>query len=371
VVAPSKNSVDRDRVGYLPTLDGWRAIAILWVILSHQQLYRWGAFSNAYIRDTGDHGVLLFFALSGLLICGRLLREEQKFGSISLRSFYTRRVFRIQPAALAFLAVVLVASLVGAVPMFGQGMLGAALMVRNLWPGAKVPGSWLTAHFWSLSVEEHFYLLLPGFLVLFRRRRLAILATLVVLLEFWRVAVLHHPEHQWFSNLLYQRTDITVGAILLGSACAVALERERLFRMAQRFLQPWLAMLYAALVLTEQQFHFSRVDHAVLITVAPIVMIATMLHPESWLGRFLEWTPMRFLGRISYSLYLWQELFFNPFARPAQGTLQSHVVLCWLLTFACAIASYYGVERPMIKVGHRMAKRFPSKSNKQARLQSA
>jgi peptidoglycan/LPS O-acetylase OafA/YrhL len=143
----------KPRSGYLPTLDGWRAIAILWVMEGHSKVWSHGGISNEWVRDTGYRGVQLFFALSGFLICTRLLREETRFGGISLRSFYTRRVFRIQPAAMTFLLVVVLLGVVGVLPQFWPGIVGAALMVRNIWPTNLAPGYWYTSHFWSLAVE--------------------------------------------------------------------------------------------------------------------------------------------------------------------------------------------------------------------------
>lgn len=112
------------------------------------------SFLSAWINRV--NGVYLFFALSGLLICNRLLREEQIFGGISLRSFYARRLFRIQPAAMVYLAVVAILMLSGKIPEVWSTVLGAALMIRSLWPSGAI--DWSTAHFWSLAVEEQFYL---------------------------------------------------------------------------------------------------------------------------------------------------------------------------------------------------------------------
>jgi peptidoglycan/LPS O-acetylase OafA/YrhL len=132
---------------YISTLDGWRAIAILWVLEGHSRPWSIWGISNHWLVETGYRGVQLFFALSGFLICTRLLREENRFGLISLRSFYTRRVFRIQPAAMTYLLVVMILMLCGAIPTFWPGVAGAALMVRNIWPSKLSAGYWYTSHF--------------------------------------------------------------------------------------------------------------------------------------------------------------------------------------------------------------------------------
>ncbi len=94
-----------------------------------------------------------------------------------------------------------------------------------------------------------------------------------------------------------------------------------------------------------------------LISVYPAVLAATMIHPRALTSRLLECAPLRFLGRISFSLYLWQQIFFNPFLVPPPGSLHATAPLCWLATFACATASYYLVETPLVRYGHTLAKR--------------
>src|SRR5207253_2643990 len=129
--------------------------------------------------QVGWAGVDLFFAISGLLICSRLLEEEQMHGRISLRDFYVRRVFRILPAAWAFLAVCAALGFMHQIPSSVPATLASLLMTRNYWGvySGVPPNELYTDHFWSLSVEEHFYLLLPAILV-FVRKRILFLAIL-------------------------------------------------------------------------------------------------------------------------------------------------------------------------------------------------
>ena len=298
----------------------------------------------------------LFFALSGLLICTRLLREEKRFGYISLRSFYTRRLFRIQPAALTYLGVIVLLMLLGRLERDWAGIAGALLMVRNFFPTSG--GVWETKHFWSLAAEEHFYILLPGFLVLCRRYRMAILSALVLLFEVWYLAVFYHPRLQGFTMLIYLRTDMVMGGILLGCVFALALTKPKLLALMKAWLYPWVALLYTSFVFALVQMHGSRANHPLLISVYPVLLAATLLHPESLTSRVLEWAPLRFVGRISFSLYLWQQLFFNPYVAPVPGSLRSHTLLCWCAVFVCATASYYLIETPLVRRGHRIAKRF-------------
>jgi peptidoglycan/LPS O-acetylase OafA/YrhL len=347
---------------YLPSLDGWRAIAIIAVILFHCRLLHWGVISDAWPHALGGRGVDLFFALSGFLICGRLLREEAQNGAISMRSFYTRRIFRIQPAALTYLAVLSILILSGVVYKLDRysvspwpSVAACVLMVRNI-----VPKTFFfeTAHFWSLSVEEQFYIFLPTFLVLCKRYRLAALAGLFIAVNIWRVVylsgALRPPE-------VFHRTDLVCGAILLGSVFALALARPGIRALAESYLRPWVAIAYGISVFVVTEIHHSRTEYVLITLVYPLLIAATTLHPKSWTTRFLELAPLRFVGRISYSLYLWQEIFFDPFAPAPPHSFRSQVLLCWIATFGCAIASYYLIEMPLIRYGHKLARKFDAR----------
>jgi peptidoglycan/LPS O-acetylase OafA/YrhL len=232
-------------------------------------------------------------------------------------------------------------------------------MVRNIWPTKLGPGFWYTSHFWSLAVEEHFYLLLPGFLFLFRRHRLAVLSATAIILEIWRMIVLKTPPLQHALGWqLAQRTDMAIDGILLGCIFAVALTYKALLQIAVRWLRPWLALLFAVIVLFELGRHRSEAVQSSILLIYPLLIVATVLHSDSYIGRFLELKPLRFIGRISYSLYLWQQLFFNPEETVTTHSLHAHVLLCWCATFACALASYYLIETPLIRRGHQIASRF-------------
>jgi len=247
---------------YIPSLDGWRTIAIFWVILSHNEVLRVGGFTDSWLHESGGRGVDLFFALSGILICGRLLREESRAGAISLRSFYARRLFRIQPAALTYLAIVCLLILTGETYRLDAyrnspwpTVASSLLMVRNLFTKTFF---FETAHFWSLSVEEQFYIFLPAFLVLCKRYRLTVLASLVAIAVVWRVIYLSTAR----PARLYQRTDLVCAGILLGCVFALALARPNVRAWAEAYLFSWLALLYALAIFLVTELHHSRADYA-------------------------------------------------------------------------------------------------------------
>ena len=166
-ISTAKPTRIKSKSGYIKTLDGWRTIAVGAVILYHAKAITIGPLHLEKIQGFGDRGVQLFFAISGILICSRLLEEQRLHGKISLTGFYIRRVFRIQPAAIAFLGTVGILTLIGMLHPTLPASLSSLFCYRNFYEAANSavsPDDRYTAHFWSLAVEEHFYLLLPSLL---------------------------------------------------------------------------------------------------------------------------------------------------------------------------------------------------------------
>src|ERR1700760_4266988 len=205
---------------YLPTLDGWRGIAVMGVILYHGR----GQFSgNSIPMRLAAHcylGVDVFFAISGFLICGLLLREYQETGDISLRRFYIRRFFRILPPYYISLAAICAAGAFFALPFNFADVPSCLLFYRNYRPlGSDEYGGFYTAHYWTLAIEEHFYLLWPMLLLAVRPKRSGKVGFLLAMLVFaWRVIEGHF--HLLAGGLppanLLARTDIRMDALLWG-----------------------------------------------------------------------------------------------------------------------------------------------------------
>jgi peptidoglycan/LPS O-acetylase OafA/YrhL len=342
--------------GYLPTLDGWRTIAIFSVILSHDQLYRFGPFSTQWFQDHGALGVDIFFAISGILICSRLLTEEHSQGFISRRNFYVRRAFRILPPAAVFLVALLLLKVTVHLPVALPEVLASLFFARNYtstFLHFQTIYPFYTSHFWSLAVEEHFYLLLPTLLVVTPRRwRVPALLTLAATVSLHRIT-----PHSWFSF----HTDVRLDALLVPAALAVYLTNPAHRARFTRALSLW--PLLALLLLIPITYDLAPRTTGLLVAwLTPLLIVATVLRPQSWFSRLLESPPMRYLGRLSYSLYLWQQLFLiTHFGASANrlGHLQAFP-LSWLAALSCALLSYYLVEQPMIRLGHRLAPNVPA-----------
>jgi peptidoglycan/LPS O-acetylase OafA/YrhL len=162
----------------IPYLDGLRGYSILTVVIAHclqsVHLPQW-LMPAKLLFGNGVLGVDIFFAISGFLITTLLLREWQQSGSISLRAFYERRVARIFPAAYTYIAIIAVLAMIGVVQIRWDAFFAASFFtwnygtLLNLFAGSK--DIQLFNHFWSLSLEEQFYLLWPGCLLLFGPQR--------------------------------------------------------------------------------------------------------------------------------------------------------------------------------------------------------
>jgi peptidoglycan/LPS O-acetylase OafA/YrhL len=170
-VSVSASAADGRPVRLLPSLDGLRAVSILLVILGHgvgtgkSQLDLHSPVLEKLFFSHSAIGVRTFFIISGFLITTLLLREKSNFGYISLPAFYTRRCLRILPAFFFYLLVIVVLDRTGFVQLPAGNLLYAVTYTMNFNPNPY----WYTGHFWSLSVEEQFYLLWPLALTFLQR----------------------------------------------------------------------------------------------------------------------------------------------------------------------------------------------------------
>ncbi|MFL6213826.1 MAG: acyltransferase family protein [Blastocatellia bacterium] len=350
--------MQQGRANYIPTLDGWRTIAVLMVIGYHGTPPTAPWFS---VFNYGHHGVNIFFGISGFLICSRLLDDEARFGRISLKRFYLRRAFRILPPALLYILFInLMAALAYMTPPTALESLASVFFFRNLLTG---PATSYTGHYWSLAVEEHFYLLWPAFLILIGSKRALWLTPLVALgFEAWRdldaAYGITHPE----GLLIYQRTDRCLDGLFWGCALALLIHqpgwRDRLRRLT--VLPLWLVYLAALIAVWTIPMSYSVVAESMLI---PLVLIGTVLHSQTWIGRALEAKPMAWLGRLSYSIYLWQSALFVGRYQQAVDFQIWPLNVITLLTIAAA--SYYLLEKPLVAVGHRLTHRMKAKGKRQ------
>lgn len=354
--------------GYLPTLDGWRAVAIGLVLLAHgsesmQLVFNspWLAHS-ALFKQLGLLGVQLFFGLSGFLITSKLLEEEARHGGVSLRGFYWRRAFRILPASLVFLAVVGALAMAGVLDISLGRWLSTLLFAANY---SQAEHSWYLGHFWSLAVEEHFYFLWPLAFVLlgFSQRRVALALGLALLVALWRALDFKLQISGATPAQFWGRTDIAVDGILWGVLLALLYANAAIRPYLQRFLThplTWPALAIAVVLVQAMPSLNWKLDFALISVKAaliPLLILGTLLQSNSVKSRLLESAPFRHVGRLSYSLYLWQQLFLVWNDERVVGlTLVQTFPLNLLALYLCASVSLRLIEIPMIALGHRLRK---------------
>jgi peptidoglycan/LPS O-acetylase OafA/YrhL len=325
--------------GFRPDIEGLRGIAVLLVVADHLTGWPRGGFL----------GVDVFFVLSGFLITGLLADEGERTGRISLRRFYARRARRLLPVAV----LVLIATDVAGALLLLPGRAHATV-VDSLWSLASLanvhfarlgtdyfsqtrPPS-AVQHYWSLSVEEQFYFVWPTLALLVlavaRRRQMAprqlllVLAVLVVAGSFaWSVvsggsSYFSSPARAW---------ELGVGALLALARPAV--------RSRPAFAVAGGVTLLASVFVIGPGTAVPGYAAAL-----PALATVALLHgaPPA-----LGWRPLRYVGRISYSLYLWHWPVVTLAADVPGGTSVTGKVLCALLAFALSAASYHLVEAPV------------------------
>lgn len=335
---------------YLPTLDGWRAIAITLVVASHAltaQSEHSGGLLNLLTFRMGTFGVMLFFAISGYLITTRLLVEQERTGGISLRSFYIRRTFRILPAAWTYLAVIAALGAAGVMSLRWSDIAPAAFFYANYLP----PQSWFTGHYWSLAIEEHFYCLWPPILVMTNGRRAIGIATLLIVLSV--VLRLHLSSAGDLPGYTHLRLD----AFMFPCILALLLRyRDFANRFAEKMRPVWwvsLLALFALGLVVAMRFPALREPQRIFQSAAlPLIIATTVLRPNDFFGRVLRTPALEWLGRTSYSVYLWQQLFFGF----APENWHARAISLPLLIAGLLLVSEGSrrlIEEPFIRMGKR------------------
>jgi peptidoglycan/LPS O-acetylase OafA/YrhL len=350
-----------------PALDGIRAIAVAAVLCFH------AGFSWA---TGGFLGVSTFFTLSGFLITTLLLRERMTTGRIRLASFWVRRFRRLMPAALLALGFVVLYGVFAATPEQLQSLRADALAAlgyvanwRFLLSGQSYAELFAdpspVEHFWSLAIEEQFYLLYPlavGGIVLAARGRQAVLGAVLAAMtvaSVWLSIALYDPAD---TSRVYYGTDTRAAELLVGALLAVVLARrfeirERILRAA--VIAAGLVALAGTLVVwvtTDQTSAWLYEGGLGLYALGSAAIIAAAVQPGP-VRALLSPAPLRFLGRISYGVYLFHWPVFLWVDGERTGLSPWPLFgLRVAVTLALATASYFLVEMP-IRTGRRVTGR--------------
>lgn len=332
----------------IPSLDGLRALAITMVVAQHlSSVHAIPALDVLWRFQLGDMGVRIFFVISGFLITTLLLREQARNGRIDLGAFYLRRTLRIFPAYFAFLGIIAVSAALGYQTLTAKEFVPSLTYLANYLEAPRVLG-----HTWSLAVEEQFYLLWPGLILLAGWRRSALLAA-----AFCLVAPALRGLHTFGNadpDTLFFRFELAGDALAWGCLYALIHARRRTAaHETLRRLPPALVGLagLAAMIFLAQAHRWPlawNIGGTVLSNLLIVVLLdAALAAPTRWPFAWLNLRPVMWVGTLSYSLYLWQQAF-------VYGGFRAGFPQNIALIIACACLSFYCIERPFLRIKARL-----------------
>ncbi len=332
---------------YIPSLDGLRALSIIVVIVAHFNFY----FNNKMVSDVvggGRIGVHVFFVISGFLITTLLIKEKINKQDINLKNFYLRRVLRILPVAYSYIIVLIVLNFCFNIGIKSSFFIHQATFTENF----NSFFAWKTKHYWSLSVEEQFYLIFPFLLKKNFKLYIIISFGLLALSPFLFVAVHYLVTHNRPIPFAIEYSGLFLNqglyAIIVGSLTAIFLCKYpptfNLGRVALSAIQCFLVYGIWYFFAHPMSAGVNLLVSALLISQ---LILSTIYFTDSLFYRILNIKIIRSIGVLSYSLYIWQQLFtYRQPWRPYFRGFESLLVPVNALAIICvAYLSYRYFER--------------------------
>lgn len=345
--------------GYIPGFDGLRAIAVGMVLVAHAGYGK---------LVPGGFGVTIFFAISGYLISTLLINEFARSGTINLKLFYLRRILRLYPELIALVILCLIAGAALGLHATPAEKFAGLFYYMNYYYvfGAHYPESlsYPWRQLWSLAIEEHFYFFFPGLMLFVARTwrsRMVLVATLIVVPFLWRFVTYFWIGLPWQYN--YVATDTRIDSIAWGCLLALLMRRpdgtERAIRELWFISRPAIALgfaiILASLLYRNESFRWTW--RFTLQGIGIVLIIANLLFDPRWKGVVgaLEWRPIRYIGRISYGLYLYHMLL-NRLIEQVWPDIPSPILLPISVVVSLIVASisYNALEMPLKAIRRRL-----------------
>jgi len=340
-------------LGYIPALDGLRAIAVILVLLTH---------AGFQLGDNGILGVDIFFALSGFLITTLLLEENYKRGAISLTGFYIRRTLRLFPALYTMLFVVLGYGFIykSGDEQFALYMevIASGLYISNiswLWGWGQVAWVSMLGHTWTLAVEEQFYLLWP--LILFLSLKFRLLRALTLGLPSFIVIIL---ILKLTGNLSSLTEALIHESIFIGCFAAIIRhESESVFKIPDYLV--FFLMVFILIVGVFPVTWYMQLKEAggrsIIAVITIIIIIAITNNQLSFTARLLSAPWLVWVGKISYALYLWHLPVFRVFRFHSDLPPAASFILKFIVSILLAGLSWVLIEKRATVLGRRISQK--------------
>ena len=333
----------------LSGLDGVRAIAVLMVLLGHAAgLPQFPAAARELlVLDIARFGVAIFFVLSGFLITTLLIDERDRRGSVSLRDFYLRRTIRIFPAAYLYIACAALVASIGWATLKPGDLLHALTYTMDY----HHDRGWTLGHLWSLAVEEQFYLLWPLLFLWSGKRAVVVVGVIIALAPLVRVvAWMRWPQAHIGIDEEFQYVADSLATGCLAALLVHRFGKERLANAIPAVAYPLAALVALGAASFSEWPSFYLPVGATLVNIAiAVCLLGVVFRVNAGIDRVLNSRVAVFVGTISYSLYLWQQIFLarnSPLAREM-------LPLAVALPFLVACISYFAVEKPLIRLRER------------------
>jgi len=341
---------------HYPSLNGLRGIAIIMVVLSHlglseNPLYK--AVANGHL------GVLIFFVISGFLIITLCIKEKVVTKGVSLKKFYIRRILRIFPVAYLYLVAIITINLIYKLDIHYINLLGAGLYLMDFSSYfRKHYFSWYTGHYWSLAVEEQFYLIVPFIL----KNQFVVYLSLILFIIFALPVII---SLQYFypplnTGLIYAFTHFMIKfqAIAVGCLFSVIIFKYPGIKNTlsqSKLIGNIIAIFLILFIHYDDLFTLDNMYAGMLISfLTGYIIVSNISQSKDLVYKLLNSRILEIIGVLSYSIYIWQQLFTSKDTRlPGFMVVFPYNIIC-IIAVSCL--SYYCYESFFLKLKSKYTK---------------
>ncbi|MFD2865966.1 acyltransferase family protein [Mucilaginibacter antarcticus] len=330
---------------YYPSIDGLRALAVLQVIALHVLIFK-----NVNIPFDDTVGVHIFFIISGFLITTLLLKEKVKYGKISFKNFYIRRFLRILPVAYLYLLTLIILNLFFHFGLPFKSLLTSLFYLNNF----PLPTTLQTHHFWTLATEEQFYLVAPFLLIANINRYIKLILFLTILVPFIDYVGFNNVGVFYSNYVLHKITYLLVYLlnygtmyIFAGSLFSILVFKGVLVveKFQKRYFLSTLLFVLAIVMHWIFNAHpILKYFGALCFSVLMGLVLVVNLYENNFLTKLLSTPILVKIGVLSYSLYIWQQIFVVQPPWLGLFKYSDNIYLNILLLFIVAFCSYHFYE---------------------------